>query len=131
MDAAQAQAQVRARVNPGQPGPAQAQPNAHCRSLPRFRLTGQVVYSRSFYTSTVWSRLFLCAGFVATVLLAQAPLNLLWLVLLNLLGALTMHRAVQRTDAALGITAPGDPRGGADEAEGLDGINDCNPLGAQ
>ncbi|KAJ9512927.1 hypothetical protein QJQ45_029051, partial [Haematococcus lacustris] len=63
------------------------------------------LYARSFYMSSVFSRLFLVAVFVALVATKQSPVNLLVLACLNLLGAVSMFFAISKLDACFKLQA--------------------------
>ncbi|GFH15652.1 uncharacterized protein HaLaN_11916 [Haematococcus lacustris] len=63
------------------------------------------LYARSFYMSSVYSRLFLVAVFVALVATKQSPVNLLVLACLNLLGAVSMFFAISKSDACFKLQA--------------------------
>ncbi|GAX77636.1 hypothetical protein CEUSTIGMA_g5079.t1 [Chlamydomonas eustigma] len=53
--------------------------------------------SYSFYEATVWSRLLLAAGFSVVVAVGEAPLSLLVLAAINVVGALSMAMALKKT----------------------------------
>eukprot|EP00197_Chlamydomonas_leiostraca_P006713 CAMPEP_0202875266 /NCGR_PEP_ID=MMETSP1391-20130828/26969_1 /ASSEMBLY_ACC=CAM_ASM_000867 /TAXON_ID=1034604 /ORGANISM="Chlamydomonas leiostraca, Strain SAG 11-49" /LENGTH=234 /DNA_ID=CAMNT_0049556905 /DNA_START=171 /DNA_END=876 /DNA_ORIENTATION=- len=74
-----------------------------------------ILYARAFYNGTIWSRLFLAAGFGALVALKQSPPGLLLLSLLNVMGAASMYLAISKTDTMLedvGMNALGGTGGG-------------------
>jgi hypothetical protein len=66
------------------------------------------------------------AGIALLVALQQLPVMVLVLSVANAVGALSMSSAIRRTDELLGL-APRQTE--AADIEGLDSINDCNPLG--
>ena len=50
---------------------------------------------RSFYEATVWGRAFLCVAFLALVAMRKSQWQLTILALVNLLGAVSMRKALQ------------------------------------